>query len=686
MRSNRINSRLPRLFAVILSVAIGFSCPFRLPVRAADAEQTTQAVSFGTGIYTLESNMNFRSGPSLDEEVICVIPKTTVVLIDRIEGVWGHTTFNGAEGWLSLEYSSASGDPQSDYSTGKYRTDVSVNFRSSAAELKNNIIGLVPGETVVTVLSVSRSWGKISYGGKTGWISLEYCSPYVPEEETTSSEPSGRTDTPSPLPVSTEAAVDWLVLDISRHNAVEYFDWPALRDAGVMGVIIRVGGRGVVQHELYDDVSFYQHYLGAKSVGLHVGAYFFSYALTEAEAVEEAQRTVDVLRSCRAELDMPVYIDIEDYTESDYTDNQHERAGKAACTKVVDAFCNTVKEAGYYPGVYCNKYFAEYLLEDSVFEGRSLWMAHYASECGYRENTVSMWQYTGTGTIDGYAGKYIDKNRCYVNYPAVISGQISYYEHGQTYVPPATAGMPDRITTIRPTCTQNGAESLVKDGTEYEQRILNAQHGQACAYVCEGDYALPAAGQCLAASELPEGCVKEGNDGYSEALAQARKDGGCRFTRCGTCGEVLNTEYYFPSSCDHVFEEEVVTVPTCKNEGLSRSVCTKCGKVGAEKILGKADHLPGELRYCPEENGNQPYYGQFCCVCQQRLFASFNFIPGDVDGNLKTDSYDARLALRHATRLEQIGFIYLKNADFNKDGAIDPADARLILRRAVNLE
>ena len=474
------------------------------------------------------------------------------------------------------------------------------------------------------------------------------------------------------------------MLDISRHNAVEYFDWPAIRDYGVKGVIIRIGGRGVVQHELYDDVSFYQHYLGAKSAGLHVGVYFFSYALTEAEATEEAQMTVNILRSCKAELDMPVYIDIEDYTESDYTDRQHERAGKAACTKVVDAFCRTVKEAGYYPGVYCNKYFAEELLDDSVFEGRSLWLAHYAQECGYKANKVSMWQYSNTGKVDGYSGKNLDVNRCYVNYPAVIAGKIAYYEHGQTVELPPDA--PDWVVTIPPTCTSNGAESIIVNGNEYEQRIVSARHGNGISYVLPGTQASFHAGRYVSQDDLPEDCCRQDSKEYDDTLEQARRSGGMLLRRCEICGEILSVERFSSGSCDHVYREKTTTAATCTSEGTAESVCEKCGFTGIERVTGVTEHVPGAIRYCEGTGGNQPYYGQFCCVCQQRVFASFNFIPGDVNGDLKTDAEDARLTLRYSVNLETIRSIYLKNADFNADGVIDPADARLILRRAVNLE
>ena len=674
MQKNRIVRILSLLLAAI------WTAPASVLHITAFPEPSFAAIRFETGIYAVEDDMNFRAAPSMEAKVLGVIPKGYVVLIDRVDGIWGHTTYEGAEGWLSLEFSSAPGATQNTFSVGLYRTDVSLNFRSTAAELKNNIIGLVPGETVLSVTEISGSWGKVRYDGKSGWISLNYCTPCAPEEETTSRTPEPVAATPSD--VSAEAAVDWLVIDISRHNAVEYFDWPAVKKSGVEGVIIRVGGRGYgLQHDLYDDVAFYQHYTGAKAAGLHIGAYFFSYALNEEQAEEEAQMTINILRSCRADLDMPVYIDIEDYAESDYTDDQHVRAGKAVCTKVVDTFCNTIQKAGYYPGVYCNKFFAQTLLDQSVFTGRALWIAHYAAECGYKDTPVGMWQYSSTGHVDGYAGKNLDVNRCYVNYPAVISGRISV----QTPVATPADGR-EWITTKGSACTEQKTENIFSNGVLYEQHTGCSGHSAAVGYVMTGDVGALHAGRLISFADVPDNCRSENDARYQSTLDQAIQNGGCRFKCCGSCGEILTAEFYAPSDCRHSFTETIISGATCTAEGRQKTVCERCGFVRQESVITQTEHTPGDMYYREEENGGRPYYARFCCVCQQRLFASYDFIPGDVNGDFKTDAADARLTLRCATNLETISYIYLKNADFDRDDQITPADARLILRRSVNLE
>ena len=672
---------------------IGFASPAYqeegATARAAAASGGTK--TYAVGIYTLNYDMNLRESASLNAAILTVIPKDTVVLVDTVSGVWGHTTYGGKEGWMSLEFSTMIGNAESKYLIGKYRTDYDLNFRSTAAELSNNIIGLVPVGTVVTVTELSDFWGKTTYQGKTGWISLKYCTYYTPGNN----EPAGSSTS------TDSASVDWLVIDISRHNAVANFNWPAMKAAGLQGVIMRVGGRGYGDtKELYDDTAFYQHYLGAKAAGLHVGAYFFSYALTQAQAKEEAQMTINILRSCNAQLDMPVYIDIEDYVEEDGQDDQHLKAGKAVCTMVVDTFCKAIKEAGYYPGVYCNKNFAESLLDKSVFEGRALWIAQYADKCTYTQSKVGMWQYTSEGRINGYSGQFLDMNRCYVNYPGIIAGTVS---EGHTN-PNPTPGRADETTTSAntadrtptaqrswevtkaPTCTEDGVESIFEGTQVYMKRSVRAQHGESVNCVLRDSAVTLNAGEIFDLKNSADRYYDKNSEYYDAKCGEVKANGGCLFRCCPTCGEILQVEFYYKTGCKHDYQEQTVSAATCTKEGVTKTVCSKCGKTGAETVVPRSEHASGEMQYYEGANGSPSYYGILCGICKNLMYASYNMIAGDVDGNFKVEAADARLTLRHAIGLEQISFEYQKNADYDKNGAIEPADARLILRKSVNLE
>ena len=56
------------------------------------------------------------------------------------------------------------------------------------------------------------------------------------------------------------------------------------------------------------DSMFRQNYEGAKAAGLQVGVYFFSQAISEEEAVQEANFVVKQLQGCKLEL--PVTYDL----------------------------------------------------------------------------------------------------------------------------------------------------------------------------------------------------------------------------------------------------------------------------------------------------------------------------------------------------------------------------------------
>lgn len=88
-------------------------------------------------------------------------------------------------------------------------------------------------------------------------------------------------------------------------------DWKAVKDSGIEFVMIRVGYRGYGTGVLVLDNQFENHIKGAKAAGLKVGAYFFSQALNEAEAREEAAFMLKYLS--KYSLDFPVAYDMENF-------------------------------------------------------------------------------------------------------------------------------------------------------------------------------------------------------------------------------------------------------------------------------------------------------------------------------------------------------------------------------------
>ncbi|MBR3305895.1 MAG: Ig-like domain-containing protein [Lachnospiraceae bacterium] len=193
-------------------------------------------------------------------------------------------------------------------------------------------------------------------------------------------------------------------IDVSKWNGA--IDWTAVKNSGVNFVIIRCGYRGSASGVLVEDPRFKSNLAGAKAAGIKVGVYFFSQAVTEAEAVEEASMCLALIGG--EHLDYPVFIDTE------FTTGKNGRADglkKAERTAVCRAFCETVKSGGYSTGVYSSVSWLGPMVDVSVLSGAKIWMAHYAAEPGY-DGHYDIWQYSRKGSISGISGS-VDMNLSY---------------------------------------------------------------------------------------------------------------------------------------------------------------------------------------------------------------------------------------------------------------------------------
>ncbi len=189
-------------------------------------------------------------------------------------------------------------------------------------------------------------------------------------------------------------------IDVSKYQSS--INWQKVKNAGINFAIIRCGYRGYGSGVLVQDPKFASHISGAKAAGLRVGIYFFSQAITEAEAVEEASMAVKLAQQYG--INMPIAID------SEYAAGGRGRAdglSKAERTKITVAFCNTVANSGYKPMVYASKSWFSSHLDVSQFGSYRIWVAHYADKCGY--SGYDIWQNTSKGSVDGISGN-VDMN------------------------------------------------------------------------------------------------------------------------------------------------------------------------------------------------------------------------------------------------------------------------------------
>lgn len=199
-----------------------------------------------------------------------------------------------------------------------------------------------------------------------------------------------------------------LGIDVSKYNGS--IDWKAVKNAGVDYVIIRCGYRGYGSGVLVEDSKYRTNINGAINAGLKVGVYFFSQAISESEAVEEASMVLELVSGYK--ITFPIFLDVE-YSNSN-KDGRADRLSVADRTAVCKAFCQTIQNAGYRAGIYANKTWLTSYIDTNQLSNYKIWLAQYAKEPTYT-GRYDMWQYSSTGTIDGISGD-VDLNMSYLGY------------------------------------------------------------------------------------------------------------------------------------------------------------------------------------------------------------------------------------------------------------------------------
>lgn len=181
-------------------------------------------------------------------------------------------------------------------------------------------------------------------------------------------------------------------------------DWPKVSNSGVKFAILRIHQKSGV------DTSFEHNYKGCKSNGILIGGYKYSYALTPAQAIDEAEDVLSVLGG--RGLDFPVFYDLEW--------SQQRSLGKQAIENVAIAFLTRIKKAGYKVGIYCNLDWYNNVLSDALKQ-YDCWIARYpANDNGsvqerLRPNVGVGWQYSSKGKVPGINGN-VDMDVFYKDY------------------------------------------------------------------------------------------------------------------------------------------------------------------------------------------------------------------------------------------------------------------------------
>ncbi|MCM1569311.1 MAG: glycoside hydrolase family 25 protein [Roseburia sp.] len=201
--------------------------------------------------------------------------------------------------------------------------------------------------------------------------------------------------------------VSFVGTDISKYQ--DYVDFVKLKKAGMDFVMLRAGARGYSTGQLVVDDYFLDNLKRATDADLKVGVYFFSQAVTEDEAVEEARLVLDYVMDYN--ITYPIAFDME-YIENDTS--RIDILSKTEKTAIAKKFLDTVKDEGYIPMLYGNKEWLIKQVDLSKLTAYDIWFSQQADIPDYPYQ-FAMWQYSTTATIDGIAG-YANLNVSFIDY------------------------------------------------------------------------------------------------------------------------------------------------------------------------------------------------------------------------------------------------------------------------------
>lgn len=206
-------------------------------------------------------------------------------------------------------------------------------------------------------------------------------------------------------------------IDVSKWQGI--IDWKKVKDAGVEFAIIRVGYRTQVDGKIIEDPYAKYNLQQAQKNGIKLGAYFFSTAVSEKEAEEEAKWVVDFIAPYK--ITYPVVYNCEGFTDPE---NRQYGMTREERTRLVTVFLDYIEDSGYTPMFYAAKNELEGSRDwdtSSLTKNYKIWVAQYTDYIdldnpkSFYSGSLDMWQYTSNGSVPGIDGP-VDLNVAYFGY------------------------------------------------------------------------------------------------------------------------------------------------------------------------------------------------------------------------------------------------------------------------------
>lgn len=192
-------------------------------------------------------------------------------------------------------------------------------------------------------------------------------------------------------------------IDVSRYQG--NIDWKEVsKSSTIKFAFIRINGYD--KDTLTVDINYKYNLEKSREYGLLVGIYVYSKALTEEDAINEANSINNILNNTY--LDLPIWYDIE------YS--QQSKLGRTSLSNIIVTFYNTMLKFGYLSGLYTSLNWLRNYIDYNIIVNNNIpiWVAQYNNELSIDSSIVSIWQYSDRGNVNGI-NTNVDLNKCIVN-------------------------------------------------------------------------------------------------------------------------------------------------------------------------------------------------------------------------------------------------------------------------------
>ena len=202
------------------------------------------------------------------------------------------------------------------------------------------------------------------------------------------------------------------VIDVSKWNRT--ISWKKVKKSDIYYAMLRIGRGADGDSSMAADSAFKKNYKSGKRYNIHMGVYFYSYAVTVKEAEAEADYCLSLLKKYGVDpedLELPLAYDVEE--------KRIFKTGRKNVTAMTVAFLDKIRDAGYQPMLYASDSALIRYFKHSKIKDYQIWVAHYGVEESGPNYPYhfDMWQYTSKGIVPGAntSGKD-NKGNCDINY------------------------------------------------------------------------------------------------------------------------------------------------------------------------------------------------------------------------------------------------------------------------------